>query len=250
MASEIDTLYSGEWRVADSWCLTFFVILFSVILIGVVEATPIGPNVLNITENDTWSASSSGEMVNTSGAYISSLNITATVQNSRWKAFVGWISGMYSLDDSSGSTIYDWSLSSVSGEIYVSRNASTVNWTGIGCASAGEILAEDVAMEHDGEDNISSTFSGINSETYVVAGTSIGAGACSATNTYVNNISQSASFEETVLHDGVNVVFATGIENAVAGYDGVGYDFQMIVPENGNESFSGTTAYYLYVEIS
>jgi len=230
--------------------LVFYFLLLGLGLLGFVEAVPVGPGSLNVTANETWGGSGSGAMVNISGGYVASLNITTTSQNSRWKGFVGWIDGKFSLDDASGSSIYDWSLGAIGGEVYASRNASTVDWGNIGCADAGEILAEDVYLEHSGLDNISSTFSDTNDDTYIVAGTQINPGACSAINSYVNNASQGSSFEEVILHDGINVVFGTGIEDAVAGYDGVGYDFQMILPENGNETFGGSTAYYLYVELN
>mgnify|MGYP000698084768 CR=1 FL=1 len=226
-----------------------FVFVLLMGLIGFVEALPSGPDAINITSNETSTGSTSGSIVNISGGYVANLNVTATVQNPHWKGFVGWIDGMFTLDDASGSSVYDWSLSSVSGEIYASRNASSVNWTGIGCASAAEIDVEDGLLDHTKEDNISSTFSGLNSETYVIAGVQIAAGDCFAANSYINNVSQSGNFEEIVLHDSSNVLFAAEIENAVVGYDGVGYDFQMIVPENGNETFTGVSAYYLYVEI-
>ena len=234
--------------------MDFKVVLVLLSFVGffcfVSAADPVGPDFLNITENDTWSGSSVGEMVNISGGHVATLNVSATIQNSRWKAFIGWIDGKFTLDDSSGSTIYDWSISSIDGQVYATRNSSSIAWGNIACASAANITAEDVAMDHSGEDNISSTFSDTNTGTYVVAGTSIGVGDCSSTNSYVNNISQSGSFEEFILYDSASVVFGTAIEDAVAGYDGAGYDFQMIVPENGNESFSGSTAYYLYVELN
>ena len=214
-----------------------------------VEAVPSAPDFLNITENESWSGSVTGSEINISGGIISSLSVSATLQNSHWKAFVGWVSGKFTLEDSGSSSIYDWSLSSIGGQVYATRNASIVDWGNIRCATAGEILAEDVALEHSGEDNISMTFSGTNNGTYVVAGTSIDAGNCSSMNTYVNSVSQSSAFEEFVLYDSNSLVFAAEIEDAATGYDGVGYDFQMIVPENGNESSSVITPYYLYVEI-
>ena len=110
------------------------------------------------------------------------MNVTATVQNTRWKAFIGWVNGMFTLDDSGGSSIYDWSISVITGEVYATRASGAVSWGDIGCANSTVIDAEDVALEHTGEDNISSTFSGVNTGTYVVSGTSIGAGACYALN--------------------------------------------------------------------
>lgn len=214
-------------------------------------ATPTGPSSINVTSNET-NVATAGEMVNISGGYISKLNITASMQNPHWKAFVGWINGQFTLDDSSGSTIYDWSLSSFGGEVYSTRTSSTVEWTTIGCANSTQITAEDVALDHDGEDNITTTFSSNNTKTFMVAGTQIEANDCKAINTYVDNESQSDEFEEVILYDSTNfdIVFATILEEDETGFDGSAYDFQMIVPENANETFSGSTAYYLYVELS
>ena len=232
--------------------MDFKVMLVFVLLIGVlgfVAAAPVGPDFLNITENSSWSGSTGGAEINISGGIISSINVSATMQNSKWKAFVGWVDGKFTLDDASDSSIYDWSLSSIGGQVYTTRASGSITWASIACASAGEIVAEDTALVHIGEDNISSSFSSVNTGTYVVSGVSIGVGDCSSANSYVSNESQSASFEEFILYDTSNIVFATEIEDAVAGYDGADYDFQMIVPENASESFSGSTAYYLYVEI-
>ena len=230
----------------------FSLLIVSLIFLSTLTiATPSGPSNINITSNET-KATASAQMVNISGGYISKLNITATMQNPHWKAFVGWIDGKFTLDDSSGSTIYDWTLSSVGGEIYTTRASSTVTWGTIACANSTQITAEDTALEHSGEDNITSTFSGTNTETFVVAGTQITAASCSATNTYVDNLTQSAHFEEVILYDSTNtdIVFATILEDNEGGYDGSGYDFQMIVPENANETNAMVTAYYLYVELS
>lgn len=213
-------------------------------------ATPTGPSNINITTNET-KATTAGQIVNISGGIISKLNITASVQNPHWKAFVGWIDGKFTLDDSGGSTIYDWTLSTVGGEVYATRASSIANWGTISCADAAEITAEDTTLIHTGEDNITSTFTaGSNTQPFVVAGTAIAATDCYATNTYVNNVSQGASFEEVILHDTSDIIFATILEEDVTGFDGTAYDFQMIVPENASSTWTSSTAYYLYVELS
>lgn len=227
-------------------------VLFSFIIIfaPVVLATPTGPDSIVSIANETR-AVTGGVGFNISGGYISTFNLTASVQNPHWKAFVGNVTGVFTLDDSSGSTIYDWTLSSISGEVYATRFSGTVTWASANCSNQTHINYEDNQLWHDGEDNISSTFDGTNSATFVVAGNSILAGYCRATNTYVNNASQGAQFEEVVLHDFANhTVFATILEPNEVGFDGGLYDFQMIVPENGSETWTGQTVYYIYVELS
>lgn len=213
-------------------------------------ATPTGPSAINITDNET-KVTTAGQIVNISGGIISKINITASMQNPHWKAFVGWIDGKFTLDDSSGSTIYDWTLSSIGGEVYATRASGTAGWETISCANATEITAEDTALNHTGEDNITSTFTASsNVNTFVVAGTTISAGACSATNTYINNQTQATKFEEVILHDETDIIFATVLEEDEPGYDGSDYDFQMLVPEVALETWASSTAYYLYVELS
>ena len=215
-----------------------------------VLADPTGPSTVNITANETKGDTSSYK-VNISGGYIATLNVTATVQNDNWKAFVGDIDGRFTLDDSSGSTIYDWSLASISGEIYATRNSSDIDWTGIGCATQSEVEAEDTYLEHTGTDNINTTFNKENNSlTFVVAGTSILTSTCYATNTYVDNETQQTEFEEVILYDDASIVYATVLEDDEGGFDGNTYDFQMIVPENASETWDSSIAYYLYVELS
>jgi len=216
-----------------------------------VFATPTGPNNINITANETNAGSSTGSMVNVTGGNITTMNISTSVQNDNWKAFVGWISGSYTLDDSSSSTIYDWSLASVSGEVYATRESGSVSWTTVNCANQTHIETEDSSLDHTGEDNITSTFGDTNTDTFVVAGTQISSGNCSSTYTYVDNSSQSSDFEEMILYDytGADLIFATKIYENSSGFDENYYDFQMIVPENANETFTSATAYYLYVEL-
>jgi hypothetical protein len=232
-------------KIAIVATLLFLTIFFTSFVI----ATPTGPSDINVTANET-KATTAGQMINISGGIISKINITASVQNPHWKAFVGWIDGKFTLDDSSGSTIYDWTLTTVGGEVYATRASGIANWGTISCADATEITAEDTALDHAGEDNITSTFTpASNAQTFVVAGTTIPAGTCSATNTYVGG-AKTAVFEEVILHDTSDIIFATILEEDEEGFDGTDYDFQMLVPENANSSWTSSTAYYLYVELS
>jgi len=232
------------------------VIIISVIFLSLIFLTtlaiaiPTGPSAITHVSNTTGVATG-GQMVNISGGYVSKFNITATSQNPHWKAFIGQIDGRFTLDDSTGSTIYDWTMSTVTGEVYATRASATIEWTTIGCANAAQITAEDVALDLTAEDNITSTFTPTsNDETFLVAGTTISANTCSATNTYVNNVTDT-EFEEVILYDSTNsdIVFATVLESDEVGYDGATYDFQMIVPENGNSTWTSSTAYYIYVEL-
>lgn len=244
-----ETMTKKEETKTEITIVATLLFLTIILLASTAIAIPTGPSSINVTANET-KTTTAGQIINISGGIISKINITASVQNPHWKAFVGWIDGKFTLDDSSGSTIYDWTLTTVGGEVYATRASGIANWATISCADATEITAEDVALDHVGEDNISSTFTpASNAQPFVVAGTTISAGTCSATNTYVGGI-KTAVFEEVILHDTSDIIFATILEEDETGFDGNDYDFQMLVPENANSSWTSSTAYYLYVELS
>ncbi len=216
-----------------------------------VSADPEGPTSIVSISNET-KGTNAAAMFNISGGYIAALNLTASVQNTHWKAFVGWVNGAFTLDDSSGSTIYDWKLSITTGRVYATRDSSTIEWNLIRCASSANLTNEDIALFHNrASDNITATFrtSPQTHDAFWVAGRSISQDSCPTLNTYVNDTSQDDDFEEIALHDTTSMIYATILENRLTGYDGNRYDFQMLAPENGSIGFTGATPYYLYVEL-
>lgn len=219
----------------------------------VLAADPVGPDTYESISNST-KATVGNLTWNISGGYISKFNLTATTQDYRWKAFVGNMTGSFTLDDASGSTIFDWTLTSVTGRIYATRNSSEVQWTEISCSNLTLMEQENSWLSHSNvDDNISATFDQSDHDPFNVAGTNIDADSCPTLSTYVNNASQAQGadvFEEMVLIDSVNTtVYATILENDVAGYDGQQYDFQMLVPENGSAAWNSQIPYYIYVEL-
>mgnify|MGYP005662657115 FL=1 len=227
--------------------LCCFLLFFSFVL-----ADPTGPGSsnVNITSNQTFTGQTTGDIVNISGGYIASINISATVVNEKWKAFVGWVNGVLALRDSSGDTIYDWTLAVSTGEVFATRTSGTVTLTGINCSNTSVLETENSAMGHSSNsDNITATFNAIDHNAFTVASETIVANSCYSVHTYINNASQSTDFEEVILYDGTNLVYATILEDNLAGYDGSGYDFQMIIPQNATTG-AAVTPYYIFVEIS
>lgn len=238
-----------------AYAFFLFVMLFVLLFFNLVTASPTGPDSVVIEKNQTKSASAA-YVLNTSGGYVTIMNFTANIQNPRWKAFVGRVSGSFTLDDSGGSTVYDWSLATIAGEVYATRNSSTINWNNLTCASVPNLNLENTRMGlTSSADNLTATFNvstGATHEEFFVASRNISRNSCPTLNTYVANNTQDNYFEEVALFEsaGNNVVYATVLERSVYGYDNRTYDFQMIVPEVGTPGWDGATAYYLYVELS
>ncbi len=211
---------------------------------------PAGPS-LNSTSNETKNTTSAA-FINISGGYIAALNLTATVQNTRWKAFVGWVDGAFTLQDMGGATIYNWALTTTTGRVYSTRDSGNIEWASVQCAnSSSDLATESLALHHNetSSDNVTKTFSDTSHDPFWVAGKFITGGTCPTLNTYIGSNPQDDDFEEMALYDLTSIIYATILESNLAGYDGQAYDFQMLVPENGSQGFTGATPYYLYVEL-
>ena len=234
-----------------------FSILFLVLILGlplIFAGTPTGPDTLLVTYNSTKPTSTS-KAINISGGYIAIMNITSNSQDLKWKGFVGYVSGKYSLSDAAGSTIYDWSLVSGGGRVYATRNATNVNWANINCSNFTMLNNENYLLNITSpNDNVTVTFNTagtLNHTAFTVGSISIPANTCYSTKTYVNNATHADFlFEEVPLMDGTDVIYSTRIQpTRPVGYNNLTYDFQMIVPENGLATWTGSTAYYMYVEL-
>jgi hypothetical protein len=234
--------------------LILILVIFGVLGLFLISAAnnPVGPDSLNITSNTTKPAVINAS-ITISGGYVAIMNVTTTTQDSRWKAFVGTVTGMFSLQDGSGSTIYDWRLSSITGSIYTTRNASLVSWVNINCSNITTLNQENYLINHTNiNDNLTATFNlseAATHQSFYVGAKYIANNTCPTLNTYKSSVPQDTDFDEMALYDGYNIIYATIINQNQVGYNGAHYDFQMIVPENGASGFQGATAYYLYVEI-
>jgi hypothetical protein len=178
--------------------------------------------------------------------------LTSIQQNLRWKGYVGNVTGTLSLDDAANFTIYDWDLTSFTGEVYASRY-SNLSWSSVSCAPGGLIQNESsfYGMTQSADD-INSTFNWSVHKAFNVGTTTINANTCNSTVTNINDTRQtptaSSPFQEILLRDTSGyMVFLSDISDNVQGFDNQTYDFQLILPE----SISGSnTAYYFYVELS
>jgi len=241
-----------------------FVLLFFLILAMGVFAIPTGPSVTvrgNSTKSPTTGAIANGTGNSTdnpfqAGGFVYTITLSAETQNARWKAYVGNVTGTLVLDDADGYSIYDWSLtSSVSGEVYATRTSGTVDWANVNCSTLTNISNEEITMNHTNNpsDNISATFPTQDNQGFFVGAVQIYANTCYTTNTFLNDAAPGGGdqWEEILLHDGTNQVYAVVIDDDQTAFaTGKTYDFQLIVPERGYDGWSSSTAYYFYVELS
>ncbi|MFH1505706.1 MAG: hypothetical protein ABIE94_01820 [archaeon] len=238
----------------------FFFILITIVSISLfalfTQATPRGPTI-------TFKANSTQADIPVNrtddGGTINVINLDITQQTGSWKAYVGNVSGSITLDDSDGHTIYDWSLTTITGEVYAARNGS-ITWTNVICANGSTIQGEEASLNLTGTEvySINLTFNETGKhQSFIMAGKNITLGSCYSTATYVNSshqrpISDTSFFEEVLLQDGDKLIYSTIIENDAWHYRDTNtsnetYDFQMIVGES--EAQATPNRYFFWVEL-
>ena len=247
-----------SWRISheNAASIVLLIMLFSFALLvsrPISAATPQGPTInyiSNTTKTNVGASLRSGDNKGT----ITTINLDSEQQNTRWKAYVGNVTGKLTLKDAAGFAIYDWTLNNnFAGNVYASRNGS-INWGGISCATQSQMQSETTYLNQTvgADDNINKTFNSTLHATFTANGITMNN--CPSTALYVNGASQtqnsSAAFQEIVLADNTSnsLVFTSRIEADHQGYDpSYTYDFQMIVPDSATPNV--ISDYYFYIEL-
>jgi len=189
-------------------------------------------------------------MLNTTGGSVTTMVLNGTTQNLGWKAYVGNISGNLVLKDADNYSVFEWDLTTVTGEIYATRESTNVDWSSLTCAQAAQVGSEEAAMNQDAADvdSISNTFINTTHSEFYTAGIHFSTNQCNYTTaTYISSAKQYDHFQEVLLYDSSYLVYTTLLENSSVGFDTSRYDFQMLVAEDDTTTVN--TAYYFYVEL-
>lgn len=222
-----------------------------------VMAEPDGASV-TFVENTTKAATTPGSRNDSKGT-INVITLTTVQQNLKWKAYVGNVTGTLVLQDADAYSIYEWaSLSSPTGEVYVTRNDS-ISWADLQCANESHIFVEEEFLNITGTstDSINQTFSSTIHKSFDVdpVGT-IANSTCYTAYPWLNDSSQTASedaiYQEILMSDTSNIIFTALIDQDGFSYKNdtnTTYDFQAIVPDNAIASNPDVT-YYFYLELS
>jgi hypothetical protein len=242
------------WRLnikkSDGYLLIVAILLF-LLTVSFATSVPTAPVAPTYISNTTYTSGLINRSTDTKGT-ITTVTLSATQQDYKWKAYVGNVSGTLALADSNGMAIYDWNTGTPVGEIYVSR-FSNINWNTIACVDQTSINTEQtgLSMSATVADNLNATFNATNHAGFSVGTTPISG--CRSTATYINgnpqSMSPTARFQEVLLRDTAtgNLVYTTLVNASAAGYNNQNYDFQIIVGEN--ESSTTPTRYFFWVEL-
>jgi hypothetical protein len=245
-----------KYKLSKNIFMLILLMLLSLItlssIISSASAIPVGPIItFNSTSNATIRPAAA---ITTAGGTFTTLLLNTTGQTYRWKAYVGNISGKLALADATNKSIFDWTITSVTGEVYATRSNTAIDWNSVMCADSALIDNEDIFMNMSlsSPDTINKTFNTTIHKSFYVGANKISNSTCRAIATYVNGVPQapteSSVFQEILLKDGSsNLIYTTLVNSSTIGYNNQKYDFQMILAENEYQSIP--TTYYLYVEL-
>jgi hypothetical protein len=232
-------------------------LLVAGLLVGLTYAVPDGATVYYVG-NSTKDTSTPDSRIDPKGT-ISTITLNTVQQNMKWKAYVGNVTGTLVLKDSDDYSIYEWSsIGSPTGEVFISRNQS-VSWAQLQCANSTRITSEQtyLNMIAASSDSINNTFWNKKHRDFDVdpVGT-IQNSTCKSLFTYIRDLPQSATnesalFQEVLLQDNRNLIYAALIDQDRPSYrnDSSEFDFQALVPEDAVTS-NPDLRYYFYLEIS
>ena len=217
-----------------------------------VAAEPVAPTGLQILSTSTRTISG---ISNTSaqGGNVTELRIDALSVTKTWQGYFGNITGNIHLDDGNNNSFYVWgNATSLSGEIYASRNSSPL-WTAINCTNSTQRTAEEsyLGVSAAEGDSVTNTFNTALHPSFNVGLRTIPSNSCYSTNAFVNGSAQATQFYQILLSDNSsNTVYTTLIENNQYAYDSRLADFQLMVGENEHDGNIGPTIYYFFTELS
>lgn len=184
------------------------------------------------------------------GGNVTQININALTVTNSWQGYYGNVTGVVTLQDGSNNTFYNWSLTTVQGEVYATR-ASSIAWANTQCANASQITDEQTYLGQTAtdSDSVTNTFASNTHPAFSVSTKALVADNCSVTYGYVNNNSQSSDFVMVLLQSGANIIYGTLLNDSVTGFNGQTYDFELLVGENEKTGNLGVTPYYFWVEL-
>ena len=231
------------------------VALLVVFTLGIALADPNGAGTVT-PEASSRATADSAQSNDAIAGNVTELTIIGNSVTQSWQGYFGNVSGSIMLEDSSGRTMYNWSLASPQGEVFASTSGS-VTWTGIQCFNwtANGTSLETSYNVNDSIDGVNETFEAYGSNAhadFVVGSTAFNSTtACMSADIYDSTgASVDGTFEEVLLADAAgNPIFAALLENDVSGFDSATHDFEMLVLEDGHGGDTSTTEYFFYVEL-
>jgi hypothetical protein len=245
--------YSGGLQMKYNFTWMVFLIM-GLISVSTVLAEPTGPSAVSNLGSSRFTTAPAANISAYAGN-VTEINFNASSITQTWQGYFGNITGQIVLGNSNNQSMYNWNLTSPSGQIYATRVATVPTWTSVRCANQSEVNVEDTALgvnQSVAADSVNNTFANTTTFTsFFVGNVNINTTQnCRAVQLYNSTGTSSASFSEVLLSDTTNLIYTGLITTPTLGFDGASHQFEMIVGENGHLGNTATTPYYFYVELS
>lgn len=225
-----------------------------IFMVSSVWALPSGPTGVSILGSGRYSTSSAANISAMAGN-TTEINLNGTTITQTWQGYYGNVTGTIVLGNSNNQTLYNWNLTSPSGQIYATRVASVPSWTSVRCANQTEVDLEDLALgvnsSRDG-DSVNRTFTNTTTfNQFFVGSLNINTSQnCRAVHLFNSTGEASPDFAEVLLSDTNNVIYTGLISNPALGFDNRTHQFEMLVGQDGHLGGPASTPYYFYLELN
>lgn len=181
---------------------------------------------------------------------VTRLDINGISITTSWQGYYGNISGNILLSDADNNSLYEWGNgTTITGEIFASRN-DTIDWGSINCSNSTQVSAEETYLGQasgDG-DSVTNTYNETDHPAFLVGARNMHT--CPSTNAWSSGTRDPNSWHQVMLADtNDKIVYSTIIDQGSTGYDGNGWDFQLLVAENEKTGNEGPTTYYFFTEL-
>jgi len=223
-------------------------VLIVVILIGLMFTmkTQAQPTAANLTKgNSSRGTNPSVQSAEAQAGNVTRLNIDQTRITDVWQGYYGNVSGEIVLENAAGDNFYDWQYTSLTGEVYATREIIT-DWTAINCTNSTQWEAEEATLNivTDAIDGINETYNQNSHDTFQVGARIMEN--CPSTRPY-NGSGVYGEFWNVLLNsDENNTVYTAVLAENENAFDNSTADFEILVPVNRTTS---TATYYIYVEL-
>ncbi|NTV23052.1 MAG: hypothetical protein HGA85_01590 [Nanoarchaeota archaeon] len=221
------------------------------VIIGIILAAAVfaDPDPLGATLTPGSSSRGTNPTVTTADAQagnVTALNINQDRITDIWQGFYGNVSGSVVLENAAGNNFYDWSLATITGEVYASR-ATVPSWTSINCTNQTQIDSEEtlLSIATTASDGINETFN-ITSHPNFNVGTRLMTG-CFSTRAYNSTGSAGNYWNVLLSSNSTNVVYTSILADNADAFAGSTADFEILVPV---DRLLTTSTYYFYVELN
>ncbi len=207
-------------------------------------AEPGAGEVNEVTTKGPWTYSPTDQTVSVTGGEITVANLTTEQSTYHWAGIYGNVTGKLILGSGSDK-MYEWTGKGV--YVYLNKNSSVV-WTSLTNATCSDVegaygfltgASDDCAHTFKTTRNFNSHIISLGSgNNNILAALTYSAGGVTEWYTL--------ALKDTSEND---IVFAGEVVEDGTTYDGEEADYQVIVPENEESGSTGTTDYYVWIEL-